>query len=106
MRFYWVQDQIRQGHYNVFWKPGATNFSDYLTKHHPPHHHRRMHPVHLYCPDISNNASARVCFSIQNTSLKEIPKKDSQKEAHVQIRKMETHRHTDGQTYRLTDGGK
>ena len=32
MRFYWVQDQIRQVHQNVFWKPGATNLDEYFTK--------------------------------------------------------------------------
>ena len=48
-RFYFVQDQVLQVHYNVFWKPGATNFADYFTKHHPPHHHCRMQPFYIHC---------------------------------------------------------
>ena len=39
MSCYWVQGRIRQGHYNVIWKPGATNLDEYLTKNHPPHNH-------------------------------------------------------------------
>ena len=69
MRLYWVQDLIHQGHYSVFWKPGATNLSEYLTKHHPLHHHRRMRPLYMHCTGIANNASVRVCYSSQNTSL-------------------------------------
>ena len=67
MRFYWVQDIIFQGHYNVFWKPGATNLDEYFIKQNPPHHHNRMHPVYLQCPGITNNSSARVYYSSQNT---------------------------------------
>ena len=70
MRFYWVQDQILQGHYNVFWKPGATNVDNYFAKHHPPYHNWLMIPVYLHFPVNANNAGSRVCYSIQNTSLK------------------------------------
>ena len=63
MCFYWVQYRILQGDYNVFLELGATNLSDYFTKHHPPHHHRQMIPVYLYCPGNWNNSSARVCYS-------------------------------------------
>ena len=48
IRFHWVQDQIHREHYNVFWKPIATNLGEYFTRHHPPHHHFRMHPVYLH----------------------------------------------------------
>jgi hypothetical protein len=34
MRFYWVHDHSKQGHFHIFWKPGTTNFADYFTKHH------------------------------------------------------------------------
>eukprot|EP00978_Attheya_sp_CCMP212_P026418 scaffold86865_cov67-Attheya_sp.AAC.1 len=39
MRFYWVQDRVRQGHFNL---------ADYFTKHHPPSHHRQMHSTYLH----------------------------------------------------------
>ena len=101
IQFYFVQYQILQGHYNVFCKPGATNLSNCFTKHNPPHHHRRMHPVYLHCPGNANNASVRVLNSSQNTILKEIPKQDSNEETHLQIRIIEIHR----QAYEHTGGG-
>ena len=49
----------------------------------------------------------RVCNSGENNSLKERPKKYSNKGTNLQISKMETHikidRHTDGQKYIQTD---
>jgi hypothetical protein len=50
MRFYWVQDRIKQGHYLVYWRPGSTNLADYFTKHHSTAHHRTMRPVYLLTP--------------------------------------------------------
>ena len=70
MWFYWVQDLIFQVHYNVSCKPVATNLDEYFTKHNPPHHHRRMRPLYLHCPGITNNSSARLFYSVQNNSLK------------------------------------
>ena len=101
MRFYWVQYQTRQGHCNVFWKTLATNLDDYLTKHHPPHHHRRMHPVYLFFPGNKNNASARLRNYSQNTSLNERPKKESNKETHLQKNE---NTHIDVWTHRYLDG--
>eukprot|EP00978_Attheya_sp_CCMP212_P016491 scaffold43259_cov66-Attheya_sp.AAC.4 len=48
MRFYWVQDRVRQGHFNVYWRPGSTNLANYFTKHHPPSHHWRMRSTYLH----------------------------------------------------------
>eukprot|EP00978_Attheya_sp_CCMP212_P019124 scaffold53192_cov32-Attheya_sp.AAC.3 len=42
MRFYWVRDRVRQGHFHVFWESGKVNMADYWTKHHPTYHHRAM----------------------------------------------------------------
>jgi hypothetical protein len=47
MRFYWVRDRVRQGHFLVYWKPGKENLGDYHTKHHPPSHHQTMHSTYL-----------------------------------------------------------
>ena len=35
MRFYWVRDRVRQGHFHVFWESGKENMADYWTNHHP-----------------------------------------------------------------------
>jgi hypothetical protein len=48
MRFYWVQDRIQQGQFDVFWAPGTGNLADYFTKKHSPIHHQRMRPVFLH----------------------------------------------------------
>ena len=28
MRFYWIQDRIKMGHFHVFWRPGSENLTD------------------------------------------------------------------------------
>lgn len=47
MRFYWVRDRVAQGHFRIYWAPGAHNIADYFTKHHSPAHHRYMRPIIL-----------------------------------------------------------
>ena len=42
MRFYWLRDRVRQGHFYVHWDNGLINLGDYVTKHHyykTPHCH-------------------------------------------------------------------
>jgi hypothetical protein len=48
MRFYWLRDRVEQGQFNIYWRPGATNLGDYVSKHHSPAHNRRMRPVYLH----------------------------------------------------------
>ena len=50
MRFFWVRDRQQQKQYNVYWKPGRYNKSDYYTKHHPVAHHRNARPYYLFDP--------------------------------------------------------
>ena len=45
MRFYWIKDRVKMGHFHVFWRPGTENIADYWTKHHPASHHREMRPI-------------------------------------------------------------
>jgi hypothetical protein len=35
MLYYWIQDRIEQGQFDVSWAPGDTNLGDYFTKHLP-----------------------------------------------------------------------
>ena len=51
MRFFWVRDRQQQGQYNVYWRRGQGNKSDYYTKHHPVAHHRNVRPYYIYDPD-------------------------------------------------------
>mgnify|MGYP000158265237 CR=1 FL=1 len=52
MRFYWIQDRVKQKQFHVYWRPGHTNLADYFTKHHSPAHHCRERATYLYCPEI------------------------------------------------------
>ncbi len=61
MRFHWIRDRIRQGHFNVEWKPGSTNLAVFFTKAHSCKHHMsvRHHYVHDPGPPLINNAKSR-----------------------------------------------
>lgn len=50
MCFYWIQDRVKQKHFQVEWEPGENNRDDYFTKHHPTKHHIHMRPQYLHCP--------------------------------------------------------
>jgi hypothetical protein len=61
MRFYWVRDRVRQGHFHVFWESGKENMADYWTKHHPTYHHTAMRTkiLHPTPRDIANAQDTR-----------------------------------------------
>jgi hypothetical protein len=63
MRFYWVRDRVRQGHFDVYWAPGHENLADYFTKKHSPIHHQRMRPIYLHTLPTS---SLRGCVDSLN----------------------------------------
>eukprot|EP00957_Ditylum_brightwellii_P138297 10541055-Ditylum_brightwellii.AAC.1 len=42
MRFYWVQDQVKQKQFIVYWEPGSSNKAGYFTKHHLSEHHCKV----------------------------------------------------------------
>ena len=47
IRYHWMVDRGKQGQFSMYLKPGNENIADYLTKHHPPTHHRYMKPIIL-----------------------------------------------------------
>ena len=57
MRFYWVQDRVRQGEIAVHWQQGTDNLADYFTKHHPPSHHIHMRPVYLHTSNLAHDTA-------------------------------------------------
>ena len=90
MQLCWIKYRILQGHYNMFWKPGANNLAEYFARHRLLCHHRRMRPVYLHYTGNANNASARVCYYIHNTSLNKYQSKTQiRNKAHLQISKIE-----------------
>jgi hypothetical protein len=60
MRFYWVCDCSKQGHFHIFWKPGTANFANFFTKHHAARHHQLMRPVYLH----EKKASAAIAIAL------------------------------------------
>ena len=47
MRFYWIQDRVKQGQLIIYWKPGADNYGDYYTKHLICDHHKKVRYIYL-----------------------------------------------------------
>ena len=60
MRYHWVQDQVRDKTFNIFWKPGQMNFAYYPSKHHPAHHHVKVRGTYAY----QANALLRGCVNL------------------------------------------
>jgi len=42
MRYHWIRDRTKQGHFRILWARGTTNLADLLTKSHPSKHHIKM----------------------------------------------------------------
>ena len=47
MRFYWIKDRVRLLQFLIYWRKGLDNLGDYVTKHHPISHHRRVRPTYV-----------------------------------------------------------
>jgi hypothetical protein len=62
MRFYWLQDRVKQGQFHIYWAPGSVNLGDYHTKHHSPAHHKRVRPIYLYM--ATSPSSLQVCVEL------------------------------------------
>ena len=52
MRFYWINNRIKQGQFRVFWRPGPENLGDYHYKHRPPEHHIAVQSKYLHVPKL------------------------------------------------------
>ena len=50
VKFHWIRDRVRQGQYNVQWKPGHHNLADYFTKTHPVRHFLAMRQFIVHTP--------------------------------------------------------
>ena len=48
MRFYWIQDRVRQRQFLIYWQPGSTNLGYCRTKHHSRARHRLMSPTYIH----------------------------------------------------------
>jgi hypothetical protein len=50
MRFHWIRDRVRQGHFTVEWRKGASNLADFFTKPLPVHVHQSLMPFLVRTP--------------------------------------------------------
>ena len=50
MRFHWIRDRIRQGHFDVQWRKGAHNLADFYTKALPVYKHQELMPFLVHIP--------------------------------------------------------
>jgi hypothetical protein len=53
MRFYWIQDRVKDGQFQVHWLQGELNHADYFTKHHSPTHHTKVRPIYLHTSNLA-----------------------------------------------------
>jgi hypothetical protein len=50
MRFHWVRDRIRQGHFDAVWRPGSHNLADFFTKALPVYQHQALMKLLVHSP--------------------------------------------------------
>ena len=48
MRFYWMNDRVKQKRFLFYWKARNQDIWNYFMKHHPPHHHIKICATYLY----------------------------------------------------------
>ena len=63
MCFYWIQDRVAQGHFIIYWRPGALNMADYYTKHFSAAHHQLMRSTYLH---VANHLSVLAYHYVAN----------------------------------------
>jgi hypothetical protein len=68
MKYYWLQDRVRQKQYDVYWRPGKDNLSDYHTKNHSAQHHQDMRPIMLHQANSLN--VLRGCIELPQPQLR------------------------------------
>jgi hypothetical protein len=51
LRFYWINDRVKQGQFKIYLGPGFQNLADYFTKHHSPAHHKRIRDVYIHADE-------------------------------------------------------
>jgi hypothetical protein len=60
MKYYWLQDRVRQKQFYVYWRPGKDNLENYHTKHHSAQYHQDMRSIILHQANILNVLRGRV----------------------------------------------
>ena len=68
MRFYWVRDRVNQNQFLIYWRPGASNVGDYVSKHHSPAYHQTMRPI-FFVNLVFQNLSSYTENGLQRLSI-------------------------------------
>jgi hypothetical protein len=67
MKYYWLQDRVRQKQFDVCWNPSNDHLGDYHTKHHPVQHHQDMRSI---LPHQANSLNVlRGCVKLPQPDL-------------------------------------
>jgi hypothetical protein len=70
MKYYWLQDRVRQKQFGVYWRPGKDNLGDYHTKHHQAQHNQDMRPILLHQAKSLN--VLRGCVKLPHPQLRQL----------------------------------
>jgi hypothetical protein len=79
MRFYWINDKVKQGQFNVYWGPGSQNLADYFTKHQTPAHHKGIRDIYIHTDEQPINrkgirdSALRGCVNTSGKAGAQIP---------------------------------
>ena len=46
--FYWLQDHVKQGNFQIFWTLDKVNLADNFKKYHYLAHHKKLRPIYAY----------------------------------------------------------
>jgi hypothetical protein len=54
MRFHWVRDRVRMGHFIIAWKPGSDNLADFFTKPLAVYKHIACKHLYVHSPAVTD----------------------------------------------------
>jgi hypothetical protein len=77
MRFHWLRDRVRQGHFRIIFVPGLRNTADFFTKALPVARHRTLAPFFAVDPDDDANISTLALHKLNILSMYTMPVKVS-----------------------------
>ena len=60
MKWHWLRDKEVLEQLILYWDRGTNNDTDYLTKHHPPIHHRQTRPRYIHTLNLVRKISETI----------------------------------------------
>ena len=60
VHFHWIKDLVKQGQFVIYWSPGITNPSNYVTEHHPASHHIEMCKKFFVTQHLANTLVSQI----------------------------------------------